>query len=206
MLRRTLLEDVHERLPFAGAAALYGAFAAAGAPTFYVSSSPWNLHAPLLAFLRLNGLPRGPLALRDWGLAAPGARGAGHAGHKGREIEAILSAVPGLAFVLIGDSGQEDPEIYAELARTRPDRVRGVLIRHVAGARRAAEVRALAREAREAGVPFALVADSAEAARVAEAEGWIDAAGRRATEAACAEAGPAGGDEISPTDGGGARG
>ncbi len=200
VLRRTLLEDVHERLPFPGAPALYRAFAAQGAPTFYVSSSPWNLHAPLLRFLRLNGLPVGPLALRDWGLTPPDEGGRGHAGHKGREIAAILASFPRLAFVLVGDSGQEDPEIYAALARERPGRIRGVLIRHVAGAGRATVVEELAASARRAGVPFALVRDSAEAARRAEAEGWIDADARRACEAACAAAERGGDDEGPPTD------
>jgi phosphatidate phosphatase APP1 len=193
---RTLLQSAHDRLPFPGVPALYRAFAAAGAPTFYVSSSPWNLYGPLTEFLDLNGVPRGPLALRDWGLADDAAAH-GHAGHKNREIEAILAAFPSLRFVLIGDSGQEDPEIYAGLAVERPGRVAGVLIRHVAGAERGTEVEALADRVRASGVPFALVTDSAQAARVAEAQGWIDAAGRRATEEACrTEAGAA----TSPTE------
>lgn len=182
---RTLLQSAHDRLPFPGVPALYRAFAAAGAPTFYVSSSPWNLYGPLTEFLDLNGVPRGPLALRDWGLGDDAASN-GHAGHKNREIAAILAAFPGLRFVLLGDSGQADPEIYAALAEERPERVAGVLIRHVASVARGAEVEALADRVREAGVPFALVSDSAQAARLAEAEGWIDEGGRRATEEACA--------------------
>ena len=184
MVRRTLLQNVHERLPFTGVAQLYRAFADVGAPLFYVSSSPWNLYVPLSRFLKLNGVPEGPLMLRDWGLEADAPSGRGHAGHKLAEIDAILDACPGLRFVLIGDSGQEDPEIYARLLEARPGRVAGVLIRHVAGPERAREVDALAREVRDAGVPFARVDDSAQAARIAVEAGWIDEAARASVEAA----------------------
>lgn len=184
LVRRTLLQNVHERLPFPGVAALYRAFAEAGAPLFYVSSSPWNLYVPLSRFLELNGVPAGPLMLRDWGLELDAASGPGHAGHKLGEITAILDACPALRFVLIGDSGQEDPEIYARLVAARPDRVAGVLIRHVAGPERADEVDELARAATAAGVPFERVDDSAEAARLASEVGWIDAAARASVEAA----------------------
>lgn len=184
LVRRTLLQNVHQRLPFAGVAALYRAFAKAGAPLFYVSSSPWNLYVPLSRFLELNGVPAGPLMLRDWGLELDASSGRGHAGHKLGEIEAILDACPGLRFVLIGDSGQEDPEIYAGLVATRPGRVAGVLIRHVAGPERAEEVDELARSVLAAGVPFQRVDDSAQAARVAAEAGWIDSHARASVEAA----------------------
>ncbi len=184
LLRWTLLQNVHERLPFPAVAELYRAFADAGAPLFYVSSSPWNLYVPLSRFFELNGVPTGPLMLRDWGLELDERAGRGHAGHKLAEIEAILDACPRLRFVLIGDSGQEDPEIYARLAEARPGRVAGVLIRHVAGPERATRVDELARASRAAGVPFERVDDSAQAARVAAAAGWIDERTRAAVQVA----------------------
>lgn len=183
LLWSTLFQNEHERLPFSGVAELYGAFADAGAPLFYVSSSPWNLYVPLSRFFELNGVPAGPLILRDWGLELNERAGRGHAGHKLAEIAAILDACPGLRFVLIGDSGQEDPEIYARLAEDRPGRVAGVLIRHVGGRERATRVDELARSARAAGVRFERVDDSAEAASVAAAAGWIDERARAAVEA-----------------------
>ncbi|MDZ7707396.1 MAG: phosphatase domain-containing protein [Trueperaceae bacterium] len=184
LVQRTLLQNVHHRLPFPGVAALYRAFAETGAPLFYVSSSPWNLYLPLSRFLELNGVPAGPLMLRDWGLELDASAGRGHAGHKLGEIEAILDACPRLRFLLIGDSGQEDPEIYARLVATRPGRVAGVLIRHVAGPERAAEVDELARGVASAGVPFERVDDSAQAARIAAEAGWIDPRARASVEAA----------------------
>jgi len=184
LVQRTLFQNVHHRLPFPGVAALYRAFAEAGAPLFYVSSSPWNLYLPLSRFLELNGVPTGPLMLRDWGFELDDASRRGHEGHKLGEIEAILDACPRLRFVLIGDSGQEDPEIYARLVATRPDRVAGVLIRHVAGPERAAEVDEIARGAVAAGVRFERVDDSVQAAEIAAEAGWIDPRARASVEAA----------------------
>lgn len=192
VLVRTLLHDVHEREVVPGTPEFYRALADRGAPLIYVSSSPWNLHTPIVRLLELNGLPRGPLILRDWGFG--GERG--HAGHKTSEIERVLADLPGVPFLLLGDSGQQDPEIYAALARRYPERVAGVIVRHVGTLARAEEVRGLADGA---GAPFYLVADLAEAARVAERHGWIAADGRRASEAAVRDA-------IPPTGSGRDRG
>lgn len=190
VLARTLLQNVHERAPFPGVEALYRALADRGAPFFYVSSSPWNLHGPLTRFLALHDLPDGPLLLRDWGLddAAHAARG--HGGHKRAAIDAVIEALPGGRFLLIGDSGQEDPEIYARLVEERPERVLGVLIRDVSGDDRDRAVDTLAGVAERAGVPFRRVADSADAARFAAVHGWLDPDARARCEAAVAAESP----------------
>lgn len=193
VLARTLLQNVHQRVPFPGAPELYAALGRRGAPFFYVSSSPWNLHAPLTRFLELQACPSGPLLLRDWGLSTGAGGGSGHAGHKREAIDAVLDVVPDLRFLLIGDSGQEDPEIYAALVGERRERVLGVLIRDVSDRRRDEAVDRLAAVAERAGVPFRRVADSAEAARVCEEAGWIDADARASVEAAVRDA-------TSPTD------
>jgi phosphatidate phosphatase APP1 len=111
---------------FPDAAALLGRLAEAGWPVFYVSSSPWNLHHFLNTVLAVNGVPKGPMFLRDLGLN-PQPRG--HHGHKGAAIEAVLAAHPDLPAVLIGDTGQEDPAIYAAAAARRPGRVAAVHLR-----------------------------------------------------------------------------
>ena len=94
-------------------------------PVFYVSSSPWNLHSFVMAFLRHWGFPMGPVLLRDLlGTAA------GHE-QKGGRIREILDLHPQLPFVLIGDSGEADPEIYADIVRAYPGRILAVYIREV---------------------------------------------------------------------------
>jgi phosphatidate phosphatase APP1 len=100
-------------------------------PIFYISSSPWNLHDLLVDFLRLNEIPPGPLLLRDLGLdRTKFIQENGH-GHKSEKALALMDLYPGLPFVLIGDSGQEDPRLYAELTRLRPGRILAIYIRDV---------------------------------------------------------------------------
>ena len=52
-------------------------------------------------------------------------------GHKFKEIESILLTYPLLNFVLIGDSGQEDPVIYREIVKEFPGRILAIYIRDV---------------------------------------------------------------------------
>jgi phosphatidate phosphatase APP1 len=94
MARHLLLGNARTRMPFAGVAAFYRALQAARAamrriPLFYVSSSPWNLYDLLIEIFEHNGIPLGPLMLRDWGLTT---RAAAHAprAHKGTAIARIL--------------------------------------------------------------------------------------------------------------------
>ena len=137
--RMVLLENALTRLPFPGVAAFYralerGATGAEANPIFYVSSSPWNLYDVIDGFLEAQRIPAGPLLLRDWDLGRLSER---HARHKGVVIREIFDTYPELPFLLVGDSGQEDPEIYAELVRERPGRVKAVYIRNVSATSRA---------------------------------------------------------------------
>ena len=86
-----------------------------------------------------------------------------------------------MPFVLIGDSGQHDPEIYAEIVARHPGRVRAVYIRDVRarGPERAAEVAAMAEALRAAGAHLVLAADSAAIAEDAARLGLISAGARR---------------------------
>ena len=65
MLRQTLTGSAITRTAFTGAPELYRDLAAGGNPLFYVSSSPWNLHAFLVAFMLHRDFPLGPVLLRD---------------------------------------------------------------------------------------------------------------------------------------------
>ena len=125
MVRQTLTGSALTRTPFPGAPELYRDLAARANPVFYISSSPWNLHAFLDAFVRHRDFPRGPLLLRD---LLGGA--AGRESKTGR-IDEVLALHPGLPFVLLGDSGEHDPEIYADAVRRHPGRILAVYIREV---------------------------------------------------------------------------
>ena len=179
-LRATLLTDVEERTPLPGAAALYRALVSKTGkperPVFYVSTSPWNLHEMLLQFISLRGFPVGPLLLTDWGPSHTGLFRIGAQQHKPALVRRLFDEHPHLRLVLIGDSGQEDPEIYAAIARERPDRVAAIYIRRITGIDlgRGAEIERLAAEITALGVPMLAVDDSADIATHAAGQGLID--------------------------------
>jgi phosphatidate phosphatase APP1 len=163
-------------LPFPGVAAFYralesGATGAEANPIFYVSSSPWNLYDVIDGFLAAQRIPTGPVLLRDWDFGRLTER---HASHKGTVIREIFDTYSELPFLLVGDSGQEDPEIYTELVRERPDRVKAVYIRNVRrDVARTERIRALAREVEAAGSTLVLADDTLAVARHAAMHGWI---------------------------------
>lgn len=187
MARQILLGNVHGRLPFPGVAAFFQALHAGTGianPLFYVSSSPWNLHDVLLEFFRLRGIPAGPLFLRDWGLSATELLPTGHKAHKLERIRSILRTYPELPFLLVGDSGQEDPEIYHDIVHEHPGRIPAVYIRSVvADPLRIDRVRALAEEVAAAGSTLVLADDTLAAARHAAGRGWISQAAVQAVAA-----------------------
>ena len=177
--RHTFLENARSRLPFAGVAELYRALQSCGNatgcnPLFYVSSSAWNLYDLLVDFMTLHDLPGGPLFLQDYGIDSHKLIVADHASHKITQIRAILDMYPALTFILIGDSGQHDPEIYTRLIREFPQRIRAILIRDVSAETRDQQVHSLAQQSVAAGVPMHLVADSAQAAVVLQELGLLD--------------------------------
>ncbi len=182
LLRSVFLANARTRLPFAGVASLYralqeGTDGGQNNPVFYVSSSPWNLYDVLAEFLAIREIPEGPIMLRDWGLSSRELLPTSHGSHKIEAIRAIIELYPTLPFVLIGDSGQEDPEIYREIVARYPSRILAIYIRNVTpDARRADRIRALAREVAEARSELLLAADTGEVAAHALDRGWIDAA------------------------------
>lgn len=186
MLKRTLLENARTRLPFPGVAAFYaalrgGAAGDAGNPVFYVSSSPWNLYGLLTDFLDHQSIPDGPLMLRDWGIGEAGGIPTRHGAHKRDAIRMIMRCYPNLPFILIGDSGQEDPEVYRDVVHDEGDRILAVYIRDVGpDPYRFKAIGELAEEVRSAGSELLLSDDTAASARHAAGRGWIsgDSAGK----------------------------
>lgn len=179
MARNTFLGNARTRVPFPGVAAFYRALQAGTGdvgfnPVFYVSSSPWNLHDLLSDFLTIQKIPVGPLMLRDWGLTPGEGLPRGHGTHKLAQIRRVMDLFPSLPFLLIGDSGQEDPEIYHRVVHDYPDRVLAVYIRNVTPRpERAEAIRKLAAEVQEAGSTLLLADDTEAAARHAADSGWI---------------------------------
>ena len=160
---RSIVNNAAARLPFEGVAELYQSLHVERNPIFYVSSSPWNLYELLQDYLDINRIPHGPMLLQDWGIDDKTLILASHKEHKLAQIQTVLEYYPWLKWVLIGDSGQHDPEIYLEVIRTHPDRVLAVLIRDVTVDVRDAAVARIANEATAHRVEMVYVKDSNEA-------------------------------------------
>ncbi len=177
-VRTTLFIAEETRVPITGAAELYRALVqsdAGRAPVFYVSTGAWNLHAVLERFLARHDFPTGPLLMTDWGPGGSWLFREGSLLFKSRVITTLIDEHPQLRWVLVGDSGQHDPEAYAAVIRARPDRVLAAYIREVPPQlpRRTARVHELAAEAHRLGVPMVLLRDSVVAAEHARGLGLL---------------------------------
>jgi phosphatidate phosphatase APP1 len=180
MARNVFLGNARTRLPFNGVAAFYRSLMRGGQehelnPLFYVSSSPWNVYDLLSEFFQLRGIPLGPvLFLRDWGLNEDELLPTHHRDYKMAYIQKILATYPHLPFIFIGDSGQKDPEIYAEVVAKHPGRINAIYIRNVSqDPRRDQSIGELAEGVREAGSVLILADDTLPMARHAAEQGWI---------------------------------
>ncbi len=136
MARTVFLHNAHTRIPFEGVSAFYRALHRGNRgeelnPIFYVSSGPWNLYELYADFLAFQKIPAGPIMLGDYGIEEDKFIHASHDEHKLKAVRGVLNAYPGLRFVLVGDSGQRDPEIYSQIVREFPGRVIVVYIRDV---------------------------------------------------------------------------
>ncbi|MFN8125251.1 MAG: phosphatase domain-containing protein [Candidatus Nanopelagicales bacterium] len=176
-LRRTLLRDAYGRKPVPGTPSLYrglarGSVTRPESTFFYVSSGPWNLYDMLVQFLGVRGFPRGPLFLTDWRPGSPTSDDEGkfESHHKSARIRRILDAYPDMSFVLIGDSGEKDREIYEQFLESDPDRIQVALIRDLDAPARDAD----ADSADVATGGLVTVRDSIEMAEIAQKLGLID--------------------------------
>ncbi len=130
LVRKTFYEPFQA---VGGMAAVYGEWAARGASFHYVSASPWQLYEPLAEFAATNGFPAGSWHLKQFRVKD----GAFHALFESPEkykpvvIEPMLRQFPHRRFILVGDSGERDPEIYGALARQFPQQVHRIFIRDV---------------------------------------------------------------------------
>ena len=100
------------------------------APVLYLSTGAWNVVPTLQRFFRRHRLPSGPMLMTDWGPTNTGWFRSGQE-HKRTTLRRLLIDFPHVKWLLVGDDGQHDPEIYAQLAREHPDRVAAIAIRQL---------------------------------------------------------------------------
>jgi phosphatidate phosphatase APP1 len=130
-------------------------------------------------FFRRHEIPVGPvLFLREWGVSWHNPLPRRAEDHKRVLIEAIMDVYHDLPFVLIGDSGQHDPEVYREAVERCGSRVLAVYIRDVTprSARIRDEIEAMKIAIRSAGSDLVLAADTVALAEHAASHGLISPA------------------------------
>lgn len=175
VVKNTFFKRAEKRIPLEGAAAFYhqlhdGKSGSDCNPVFYVSHSPWNLYRYLEVFLQKNNFPKGPILLRDF--VNPFAKKyKPEKPQKQKEIINILKTYPKLPFVLIGDSGEHDPDIYIEIAEAHPERILAIYLRNVNHKKKMLRVKGLFEKYET--VPVLLVENSKAAVAHARELGFI---------------------------------
>lgn len=180
MMWRLFATEAEARMPFEGVGPLYralhrGTGESADNPIFYVSRGPWGIYPVLDEFFHQHEIPVGPvLLLRDWGINLTHPWPLRAEDHKRELIDEVLETYPDLPFLLVGDSGQHDPEIYAAATERWKDRILCSYIRDVsADDERSNKIEELARRCARLGSEMVLVEDSGALANHAAKRGFI---------------------------------
>jgi len=147
VIYNSIFKNAKNRTPLEGAAEFYhqlhrGKSGENANPIFYVSHSPWNLYRYLELFLKQNNFPKGPILLRSLSNFLR-KKPENEKPQKQKEILNLLKTYPNLPFILIGDSGEHDPDIYMEIAEEFPDRILAIYLRSVKHKKRMLRVKGL---------------------------------------------------------------
>ncbi|GAA1131188.1 App1 family protein [Arthrobacter flavus] len=128
----TFVLDEHARAATPGMAVLLERITqeTPGAPVLYLSTGAWNVAPALTRFLSRNLYPAGPKLLTDWGPTRDRWFRSGPE-HKRSSLKRLAAEFPEIKWLLIGDNGQHDEEIYADFAENYPQNVRAVAIRQL---------------------------------------------------------------------------
>lgn len=144
LLKNSLLRNALQRQPVERMPELLNRLvadaAAAGCCVFYLSGTPRQMHDSVQAFLQHQGFPPGVLITKRITDDSSSESLRDQRQYKLARLEEILERLPQLTFTLLGDDAEADPEIYAEIARRHPQRVRGIWIREVGSGARGARV------------------------------------------------------------------
>ncbi|MFC5047178.1 App1 family protein [Aquimarina hainanensis] len=171
----TLFKNFDKRLPLEGTVDFYkklhqGTSPSHKNPIFYVSNSPWNLYDYLTAFLNTYSFPKGPILLRDFRTPfdkTPKPK----IPHKEQEIINLLTTYPEMKFILIGDCGEKDADIYIAITKKYPDRILAIYLRSVNHQKKEQRIQKLIDT--HSSCPTLIIHSSAEAEQHAQKAGFI---------------------------------
>lgn len=129
IFRNVFVRELGE-LSVSGVKDWYQKLAKLGVKFHYVSNSPWQLYPVLTGFFSAAGLPPGSFHLKQYsgmlqGIFEPVAE------RKKNTLDKIMNDFPDRRFILVGDSGEADLEVYTDVVSENPGRVLGVFIRDV---------------------------------------------------------------------------
>jgi len=129
IFRNAFIRDLGD-LTIEGVKEWYSTMADLGVQFHYVSNSPWQLYPVLVSYFAGAGLPKGSFHLKQYtgmlqGIFEPVAE------RKKGTLETILNDFPERCFILAGDSGEADLELYTDIVLANPGRILGVFIRDV---------------------------------------------------------------------------
>ncbi|KAI9508173.1 hypothetical protein F5148DRAFT_1284339 [Russula earlei] len=131
VFHNVFVKDLEENL-IPGMGEWYSEMWRRGVRFHYVSNGPFELLPVITDFFHLAKLPTGSVRLRSYGtrsifndlLSAPSDR-------KRDAVLEVITSFPQSRFILIGDSGEQDLELYATVARDHPEQVLCIFIRDV---------------------------------------------------------------------------
>ncbi|WP_178985885.1 App1 family protein [Winogradskyella helgolandensis] len=175
LIYNSLFKSAKSRIPLEGSVDFFhklhrGASGENVNPVFYVSHSPWNLYRYLELFLKQNDFPKGPILLRSVSEALK-KKERGEKPQKQKEILNLLKTYPDLPFILIGDSGEHDPDIYIEIANEFPNRILAIYLRSVKHTKKMLRVKSIVDSYKI--TPILLVENSQQAIAHARKSGFI---------------------------------
>ncbi|KAH8879132.1 actin patch protein 1 [Thozetella sp. PMI_491] len=129
IFRNTFIRDLAD-LTVDGVQEWYNKLHDLGVRMHYCSNSPWQLFPVIATFFHIAGLPPGSIHLKQYsgmlqGIFEPVAE------RKKGTLEKILRDFPQRKFLLVGDSGEADLEVYTDLAVANPGRILALFIRDV---------------------------------------------------------------------------
>lgn len=129
IFRNTFIRDLKD-LTIQGVKEWYCQMASLGVQLHYVSNSPWQLYPLIRSYFSLAGLPQGSFHLKQYtgmlqGIFEPAAE------RKKGSLDKILADFPERKFILVGDSGEADLEVYTDVVMENPGQILAVFIRDV---------------------------------------------------------------------------
>lgn len=178
-MRLMMFKNAYSRKPFEGIDTFYNKLAFGNKnfrrSVFYVSGSEWNLYDLLVDFIKYWNIPEGPLLLSEMktSLLHLFRSGKKYNDKLGR-IQELFEVFSDHRFVLIGDSGQKDPELYLEISKMFPSRVVVIYIRYIGKKKHNKRLEKLIESANILGVEMIPVKNTSEAYQHALKSGIIE--------------------------------